>query len=392
MTILGIFLINQVRTGGDSDYLELLEELAQKGNRVFVIFNSYLSYTPLYFTAINLPIKYKRHHFPPASYLFKKNIKKYFVKILDAIFKDGTSDINFIHIHGDIYLKAAIFLKKHLSAPLFYASRCDDIDRYDILRRYGALNYKEHFFSFLINIINHFREFQIATYADIVTFINNYDKSRFMLRRKHTKAKIVLIPNHIGPPRCTDEYKNRNNSSAVKNLVYVGSLSAEKGLWELLKALSTLINKGYNFLHCYILGRTENMKKALELIEKYKLKDFISIEGYKLPFPYFANCDLFVNPTLYDSFSNATAEALHTGCPVIASAVGGLPDLLKYPELLFESGNIEEIVHKIEKCITDTAYYHYIRDLCAERAKVYYFDWAKNFEDAMADFIKNSTK
>jgi glycosyltransferase involved in cell wall biosynthesis len=393
MIILGIYLINQIRTGGDRDYLKLLEELAQRGNRVFVIFNSYLSYTPLYFTPINLPVKYKRHHFPPASYLFKKNIKKYFSKILNIFLKEDISEINFIHINGDIYLKSAIFLKKHLSAPLFYASRCDDIDRLYILRRYGALDPKEYLSSFPINIINHFREFQIAKYADMVAFINTYDKSRFMLRRKYAEDKIVLIPNHIGPPRCTDEYKNQNNSSVVKNLVYVGSLSASKGLWDLLKALSALINKGYDFLHCYILGRMENMKKTLKLIEKYKLKDFISIEGYKSPFPYFVSCDLFINPTLYDSFSNVTAEALHTGCPVIASAVGGIPDLLKYSELLFESGNIEEIVSKIERCITDNSFYQHIRSLCSERATVYRFDWAGHFEEVMSTYmsIHNNT-
>jgi glycosyltransferase involved in cell wall biosynthesis len=388
MTILGIYLINQIRTGGDRDYLELLEALAQRGNRVFVIFNSFLAYKPLFFTPIDLPVEYKRHHLPPASYIFKKSIKKHFSRIAGTLQTKGVSTIDFVHIHGDIYLKSAIFLKNHLRAPLFYASRCDDIDRARILRNHGVLSPKEYLFSFLVNTINHFRERQIAKYAGLVTFINNYDKSRFILRTKYPESKISIITNHIGLPRCTDEYKNRNKSTAVKNLIYVGSLSASKGLWELLQALSLLISKGYDFLHCYILGRTENIKQTLQLIENYKLKDFISIEGYQSPFPYFAKCDLFVNPTLYDSFSNATAESLHTGCPVIASAVGGLPDLLKYPELLFESGNIDEIADRVERCIIDNTFYQHIRSLCAERAEVHRFDWAECFEKAMTDYSK----
>jgi hypothetical protein len=31
-----------------------------------------------------------------------------------------------------------------------------------------------------------------------------------------------------------------------------------------------------------------------------------------------------------------------------------------------------------------------LRKLCAERAKVYHFDWAKSFEEAMSGFIKNN--
>jgi glycosyltransferase involved in cell wall biosynthesis len=97
-----------------------------------------------------------------------------------------------------------------------------------------------------------------------------------------------------------------------------------------------------------------------------------------------------VYPTLYDAFPDTILEALHTGCPVIASRAGGIPDLLKHDELLFEPGNIYEIADRIEKCIRDKEFYMQIRDFCRSRAEVFYFNWAERFENAMKNSCNNS--
>jgi len=336
MNILGVYLINQIRTGGDRDYLELLESLAQRGNRVFVIINTCLNYTPKYFTRIDLRVVYKRHGFPPASTLFRASIKKNIAVIRGAV---DSSPLDFIHIHGDIYLKSALFLKKKLQVPLFYASRCNDIDRAHILRAHKAYSSrKDYLFSLLYESINRFREQQIAKHADLITFLNSDDCGRFLARTKSDASKTCVIPNHIGPPRCTSENQNKNKSTQVRNIVYVGAVSPAKGLWDLLKAAAILKERGYSMLRYYILGRLESAEPTVGLIKKLNISDIVSLEGYKDPFPYFTRCDLFVYPTLYDSFGNVVTEALHAGCPVIASRAGGIPDILKYSALMFECG------------------------------------------------------
>jgi glycosyltransferase involved in cell wall biosynthesis len=382
MNILGVFLFNKIRTGGDRRCLELMESLAERGHTVYVLMNTYLDYAPRFFIKIPLSITYTYRSFPPASFLFREKIKFFLKKIEKKLEKK----IDFIHIHGDTHLKSALFLKKKLKVPLFYASRCNDIDRARILRKSGAFSLKQYLFSIIYEPINRSREKQIAKHADLITFQNAVDRDIFVKRTKSAQSKTVIIPGNIGLPRCVPEWKNKNNSFAVKKIVYVGSLSASKGLWDLLKAASLLKAKGFSIQY-YVLGKEENMDALKQFIREKGIENDVFIEGYKPPFSYLAECDLMVYPTLYDAYPDAALEALHTGCPVIASRVGGLPDLLRYPELLFESGNAEEIADRVERCITGVDFYKRIKELCAERAEAHRFDWAERFERAMADFL-----
>jgi glycosyltransferase involved in cell wall biosynthesis len=355
-----------------------MEELALRGNNVCVVMNSFLDYNPKYFKKILLSVPYKRKGFPPASYIFRKRIKKE-IKLIQTDFFD------FILIFGDTHLNAALFLRKALQSPLFYGFRANDIDRAHIMRKHGGLNVKEFVFSLVYEPINRHREKKVARFAELITFQNSLDRNLFLKRTGCAESKTVIIPGNIGS-WCLAEWQGKNNSIRLEKILYVGLLSASKGLRELLKALSRLKEKGYGFLGCYVLGRLENTGPALELIKKLDIEDMVVLKGFQDPFPYLADCDLMVYPTLYDAFPNTVLEALHAGCPVIASAVGGLPDLLCYPELLFESGNIQQIEDKIERCIKEPSFYAHIRKLCSERAEVHRFDWAKQFETAMKEY------
>jgi glycosyltransferase involved in cell wall biosynthesis len=93
-----------------------------------------------------------------------------------------------------------------------------------------------------------------------------------------------------------------------------------------------------------------------------------------------------VYPTLYDAFGNVITEALHCGCPVVASNSAGPSYILKYEELLFNVGRPDEIAEKIKKYVTNKESYIAIRKLCEERAKLFYFDWAEQFEKAMTSY------
>ena len=63
--------------------------------------------------------------------------------------------------------------------------------------------------------------------------------------------------------------------------------------------------------------------------------------------------DIFVLPSLSEAFSNALMEAMACGCCVVASKVGGNPELVQ-PEktgLLFESANVRDLAAALKRLI-----------------------------------------
>ncbi len=380
MTILGIFINNEIRTGANRRYLELLEGLAERGNTVRVIMNSFLDYQPEYFEKISIPVRYTRHRFPPVSLLLSHRIR-----CMGKELSKKTAGTEWIHLHSDIHLSAALFLKRKTGAKFCFAVRNDDITRAQILMKRGGPSLPERMMASFYILKKTIRERRIARHADLVAFLNDDDRNFFLSRTHGDESKTIVIPGNIGLPRFSDEWKNRNNSRNVKKLMYAGPLSVSKGFYLVLDLVFELKKRGFTSIKLYALGRTTKKSELFARVKELGLEEQVIFTGYVYPFPYFVDCDLFVYPTLYDSWGDVVMEAIFTGCPAIATSVAGPRDLLKYPELLFETGNVSQMADMVERAITDSEYYQKLRDLCASRIPELTFDWVERFETEMQE-------
>jgi UDP-glucose:(heptosyl)LPS alpha-1,3-glucosyltransferase len=108
----------------------------------------------------------------------------------------------------------------------------------------------------------------------------------------------------------------------------VGTGIHRKGVLELLEALGTLGPAGARVI---IVGRRsgdddatiEQTIRRLGLAGRVICQDFVAD-----PRPWYAAADAFVLPTKFDPFSNATAEAMACGLPVITTAANGVSELV----------------------------------------------------------------
>jgi glycosyltransferase involved in cell wall biosynthesis len=88
----------------------------------------------------------------------------------------------------------------------------------------------------------------------------------------------------------------------------------------------------------------------------------------------YRNCDLFVGPSLYESFGLIYIEAMRWGKPVLACHVGGVPEVVKdgYCGILVSPSNPTELAAAMTKLLHD----HDLRARLGRQA----FEWtARNF-------------
>src|SRR5438034_9774421 len=80
--------------------------------------------------------------------------------------------------------------------------------------------------------------------------------------------------------------------------------------------------------------------------------------------------DVFVSCSSSEAFSNSILEAMACGCCVVASRVGGTPELIEDEDrgLLFAAGNADERAQKLLRLFQDSTIRKKLRARAAEFA------------------------
>jgi glycosyltransferase involved in cell wall biosynthesis len=130
-----------------------------------------------------------------------------------------------------------------------------------------------------------------------------------------------------------DQFMNKTSRDIRKyNIGFVGRLSKEKGIVNFLKALE-LVNVDVD-TNVIIIGDGEERDRVLseiqllEHISKLNITYIDWVENSKLP-NYLNEIKLLVVPSYKEGLPNIVLEAMACGCVVLATAVGGIPGVIK---------------------------------------------------------------
>jgi sugar transferase (PEP-CTERM/EpsH1 system associated) len=126
----------------------------------------------------------------------------------------------------------------------------------------------------------------------------------------------------------------------------------------MIRALKRLREQGYP-VHFAIVGDTplRSLKDELvALAQSLGVADRVHFLGFQSDVPGYLNMfDIFVLPSLSEGCSNVIQEAMATGLPIVASRVGGNPELVQDGEtgLLFESNSVEALARALQTLLDD---------------------------------------
>lgn len=176
------------------------------------------------------------------------------------------------------------------------------------------------------------------------------------IQKLDVSTPVTVIPNGFRSdlfyPRDSLECRKALNLPQDKKIILtVGNLEPVKGQRYLVEAVQRIIRERKNIL-CVIVGAGK-VRTALERqIRSLGLEDYILLAGGKPhdEIPLWMNaCDLFVLPSLRESFGVVQIEAMACGKPVVATRNGGSEEVVisdKYG-LLVEPADPEDLAEKI---------------------------------------------
>jgi UDP-glucose:(heptosyl)LPS alpha-1,3-glucosyltransferase len=156
-------------------------------------------------------------------------------------------------------------------------------------------------------------------------------------------------------PRLREEYrKSVGVEDDLPVLLFVGSGFERKGLSYLIEAIDNLKNRNLK-TKLLIIGK-DKVLKYKRLAKKLNVDEDIVFAGPQKDVRYYYSAsDIFVLPTLYDPFSNATLEAMACGLPVVTSRFNGASEVVEKEGMgctVQNPTDQEEIARKIEEALS----------------------------------------
>ena len=142
-------------------------------------------------------------------------------------------------------------------------------------------------------------------------------------------------------------------------IVSVGRLSKEKGHADLIRAFARLRAQAALPSICLVLvGDGPELGSLHQLSHSLGVSQLVRFAGFqRYVSHYLSVADLFVLPSHSEGCPNALLEAMAAGVPVVATSVGGVPDIAKNEcnALLVESQDIGGMATAMSRLLTDKA-------------------------------------
>jgi len=139
------------------------------------------------------------------------------------------------------------------------------------------------------------------------------------------QRKIAIVQNGLD----FTAYAPRTPRPSVRNIVVVGNLRWLKGHDVLIDAAVEILRRAPD-ARFELIGEGPERQALTALAANRGIAHAIRFAGHSDDVPgRLADADLFVLPSRTESFPNAILEAMAAGLPVVASAVGGILELIE---------------------------------------------------------------
>lgn len=284
---------------------------------------------------------------------------------LSELFKKGRKhDFDLVHIHLDGQIPAllvACLAPRLLRCPLILTVHCS---RLAVYTPHSWLDLIQH------RLAQWLERKAVSTAFTVITLTQ-----RTASQLTHNARHIEIVPDVVDtaqfappPQEAITAFRKRHNLRR-QTVGFVGRIAKEKGWHHLIPLAQALREQGCELL---IVGDGTQRDRLQHAIDKAGLHDWVTVTGFianhEVPTA-MAACSLIVMPSAYEEFGGVSIEALATGVPVVAFAVGGLPEILRgiTPDLLIAPEDTLALIAGVKAVLAG----HHSQSITPERLRTY---------------------
>ena len=205
---------------------------------------------------------------------------------------------------------------------------------------------------------------------------------------------VTLIPNGIHMMEIDRERKRTAKVSG--RILFVGRLEPMKGVDTLLEAFAQVVKRGKIDAFLQIVGDGSQARSLRRLAKQLKVLDRTTFRGY-VPhadvYREYAQAPVFCGLSRSEALGNVFLEAQAAGCAVVASKIGGIPDIVKDGEtgLLVKPDSVKAAADCLEQLLDDMQLRDHLSKAAIQHARD--FDWSKiarKYKDVYEEMLRKS--
>ncbi|MBP8275742.1 MAG: glycosyltransferase family 4 protein [Propionivibrio sp.] len=222
--------------------------------------------------------------------------------------------------------------------------------------------------------------------SDLILTVSRYSQNEICRRLGVSHSNVVVAENSYAAEKFYVSDINIDNVApeleSGKYVLYVGGADKHKNLETLLRAYSKLPTY-FTERHPLVLvgGDLSRVKESIIAhatalnIHLQSLK-ILGLQTDEAINTLFNNCGVFVFPSYNEGFGLPPLEAMASGAPVLCADAASLPEIVSYPDALFNPGDPAELGDKILKSFNDYSF----RESLVNNAKkrIAHYSWDKS--------------
>ncbi|MCC6486630.1 MAG: glycosyltransferase [Candidatus Hydrogenedentes bacterium] len=164
--------------------------------------------------------------------------------------------------------------------------------------------------------------------AAFVCCISHFCRSQAMLWTAPERWNRLHVV-HCGVE--PESYTQRQHEGAGKELLFIGRLTAAKGIPILLESMD-LLHKSHPGVHLVLAGDGPDRDWVVSRAAELGLRDCVEVTGFLSPDSVkerLLQADVFVMASFAEGVPAVLMEAMASGLPVVATRIAGIPELVE---------------------------------------------------------------